>query len=107
MAPNQTTYPTTSPNPPTPRTFPDAPTSATPRNRQRVAILDVSTGEVKWVDPGLENREVQLQAPVWNEQGTHAVMVARSTDNKDRWILALDPSTGKTARSSLNTTTRG
>ena len=23
-------------------------------------------------------------------------MVARATDNKDRWILALDPSTGKT-----------
>src|SRR5581483_2445631 len=37
-----------------------------------------------------------MQAPLWNEQGTHAVMVARSADNKDRWILALDPATGKT-----------
>ncbi len=66
------------------------------QNRQRVAILDVATGESKWVDPGIANREVQLQAPVWNEQGTKAVMIARSTDNKDRWILALDPATGKT-----------
>lgn len=62
----------------------------------RVAILDVVTGEVKWVDPGLTDRDVQLQAPLWNEQGTKAVMVARATDNKDRWILALDPATGKT-----------
>lgn len=71
------------------------------QNRQRVALLDVVSGDVKWVDPGLTNaalanREIQMQAPVWNEQGTKAVMTARSTDNKDRWILALDPATGKT-----------
>ena len=39
------------------------------QNRQRVAILDVATGESKWVDAGLGNREIQLQAPVWNEAG--------------------------------------
>jgi dipeptidyl aminopeptidase/acylaminoacyl peptidase len=64
--------------------------------RVRAAILDVVSGEVKWVDPGLKDREVQVQMPVWNEDGTKAVMVARATDNKDRWILALDPATGKT-----------
>ena len=63
---------------------------------QRAAVLDVVTGEVKWVDPGLKDRDVQLQAPIWNEAGTKAVMVARARDNKDRWILALDPATGKT-----------
>ncbi len=67
-----------------------------PQNKQRVAILDVASGEVKWVDAGLGDREIQLQAPVWNEAGTKAFLVARSTDNKDRWILALDPATGKT-----------
>jgi len=66
------------------------------QGRQRVAILNVVTGEAKWVEPELNNREVQLQAPVWNERGTKAVIVARATDNKDRWILALDPATGKT-----------
>ena len=45
------------------------------QNRQRVAILDVATGESKFVDPGIANREMQMQAPVWNEQGTKAVMV--------------------------------
>ena len=62
----------------------------------RIAILDVITGEPKWVDPGLSGRDVQLQAPLWNDDGTKAVLVARATDNKDRWILALDPATGKT-----------
>src|SRR5580698_3967352 len=67
-----------------------------PQNKQRAAILDVATGEVKWIDAGLGDREIQLQAPVWNEAGTKAFLVARSTDNKDRWILALDAATGKT-----------
>jgi dipeptidyl aminopeptidase/acylaminoacyl peptidase len=67
-----------------------------PQNKQRLAILDVATGEVKWVDAGLGAREVQLQAPVWNEAGTKAFLVARAADNKDRWVLALDPATGKT-----------
>ncbi len=65
-------------------------------NRARVAIIDSTSGEVKWADAGLQNREIQMQAPVWNEQGDKAFMVARATDNKDRWILALDAATGKT-----------
>ncbi len=71
------------------------------QGRQRLAILNVKDGDVKWVDPAIGNaalkdREIQLQAPVWNEQGTHAVVQARAADNKDRWILALDPGTGAT-----------
>jgi dipeptidyl aminopeptidase/acylaminoacyl peptidase len=66
------------------------------QGRQRMAIVSVETGEVKWVDPAVGGREVQVQAPVWNEAGTKAVFTARATDNKDRWILALDPATGKT-----------
>ncbi len=66
------------------------------QNRQRIAILDVHTGEAKWVEPAVGNREVQVQAPLWNEDGTKAVFVARATDNKDRWIFALDPATAKT-----------
>lgn len=41
-------------------------------------------------------RDVQLFQPVWSEDGTRAVLLARSADNKDRWILALDPATGGT-----------
>ena len=37
-----------------------------------------------------------MNAPVWSEDGTKAVITARAADNKDRWIFALDPATGKT-----------
>jgi dipeptidyl aminopeptidase/acylaminoacyl peptidase len=41
-------------------------------------------------------RDVQLFQLQWSEDGTTAAMLARSADNKDRWVLALDPATGKT-----------
>jgi dipeptidyl aminopeptidase/acylaminoacyl peptidase len=62
----------------------------------RLAAIGVETGEVKWVDHGQQKREVQLGLPVWSEDGTKAVIVGRAVDNKDRWIFALDPATGKT-----------
>jgi len=37
-----------------------------------------------------------LFQPVWSDDGTKAALLARSADNKDRWILALDTTTGKT-----------
>jgi len=42
------------------------------------------------------DREVQLTQPIWSEDGTKAVLMGRAVDNKDRWVLALDPATGKT-----------
>jgi dipeptidyl aminopeptidase/acylaminoacyl peptidase len=92
----------------------------------RLAILNVETGEVKWVDHGQKrvpapapaparteaartetasagrgapvsnDRDILMNAPVWSEDGTKAVIGARAADNKDRWIFALDPATGKT-----------
>jgi dipeptidyl aminopeptidase/acylaminoacyl peptidase len=92
----------------------------------RLAIINVETGEVKWTEhgqkrvapagevgqrtesgkeagadttpppPALGDRDVQLGLPVWSEDGAKAVISARAADNKDRWILALDPATGKT-----------
>ena len=38
----------------------------------------------------------RASTPVWSEDGTKAVISARAADNKDRWIFALDPATGKT-----------
>ncbi|MFY9608896.1 MAG: prolyl oligopeptidase family serine peptidase, partial [Blastocatellia bacterium] len=95
------------------------------QSRTRIAILSVETGELKWLDHGQKlppdqpeaktqktggnesteqtrkpveprERDVQLLTPVWSEDGTKAVVMARAGDNKDRWILALDPATGKT-----------
>jgi dipeptidyl aminopeptidase/acylaminoacyl peptidase len=38
-------------------------------------------------------RTVSFRGPVWNEQGTKAVVEVRSADYKDRWIMLLDPAT--------------
>lgn len=40
-------------------------------------------------------RAVNINGPFWNEKGTHAVVEIRSQDNKDRWLMLLDPSKGK------------
>ncbi|MCA1634962.1 MAG: prolyl oligopeptidase family serine peptidase [Acidobacteria bacterium] len=42
------------------------------------------------------DRDVQLFQLQWSEDGTRAVLLARAADNKDRWVLSLDPSTGRT-----------
>jgi dipeptidyl aminopeptidase/acylaminoacyl peptidase len=92
----------------------------------RLAIINVESGEVKWAEhgqkrvapagetgqrtesgkevgadtlprpPASADRDVQLGLPIWSEDGAKAVISARAADNKDRWILALDPATGKT-----------
>ncbi len=42
------------------------------------------------------DRDVQLFALQWSEDGERAVIAARAADNKDRWVMLLDPATGKT-----------
>lgn len=42
------------------------------------------------------DRAVQLFQLQWNEDGTRAVLLARASDNKDRWVMSLDPATGRT-----------
>ncbi|MEA2328064.1 MAG: hypothetical protein QOE68_3023 [Thermoanaerobaculia bacterium] len=42
-----------------------------------------------------KEREVNLRAPVWSEDGKHAFIVVRSSDNKDAWIMDFDPATAK------------
>ncbi len=42
-----------------------------------------------------ELRASALYGPFWSDNGKHAVVVARAADNKDRWILKVDPATGK------------
>ena len=43
----------------------------------------------------IEEREINLLGPIWNKTEDIAVVVALSKDNKDRWILLLDPATGE------------
>jgi dipeptidyl aminopeptidase/acylaminoacyl peptidase len=95
------------------------------QNRTRLVIINVETGETKNVDHGQrlpaspppqrtelntgtgseridsqtrppKDRDVQLSQLQWSEDGNHAVLMGRAADNKDRWVMLLDPSTGKT-----------
>lgn len=42
---------------------------------------------------GKKDREVIVHGPFWSTNGKNAVVVVRSLDCKDRWILHLDPAT--------------
>jgi len=42
-----------------------------------------------------EDRKVDLDAVSWSDDGKYAVVNIFSQDNKDRWIMKLDPETGK------------
>jgi dipeptidyl aminopeptidase/acylaminoacyl peptidase len=42
------------------------------------------------------DRDVQLSQLQWSEDGKNAVLMGRSFDNKDRWVMLLDPATSKT-----------
>lgn len=43
-----------------------------------------------------KDRDVQISQLLWSEDGKNAMLSARSVDNKDRWVMLLDPATGKT-----------
>lgn len=46
--------------------------------------------------PEPRDRDLQLSQLQWSENGKNAVLMARSADNKDRWVMLLDQATGKT-----------
>ncbi|RYZ31088.1 MAG: S9 family peptidase [Chitinophagaceae bacterium] len=39
-------------------------------------------------------RTVSVRGPVWNDEGTRAVVDVRSADYKDRWVMLFDATTG-------------
>ena len=53
----------------------------------------ISTGTTK-PDTAKKVRPVIVNGPVWSADGKLCVVVVRSTDYKDRWIMRLDPSAG-------------
>jgi dipeptidyl aminopeptidase/acylaminoacyl peptidase len=53
-------------------------------------------GAQQQTEGAARDREVQLFQLQWSEDGARAVMLARAADNKDRWVLSLDPATAKT-----------
>ncbi len=81
-------------------------------NRRRDTVVSISTKEIpgiydkpaflkdyhvgpeEFVDTFETAREVYMTDPIFNETGSHSVVVLRSFDNKDRWIMELDLESG-------------
>lgn len=77
--------------------------------KSRMALINVATGAVTWLDHGQklpadpeakppvkeQERPVSLGNPQWSEDGSKLAVTGRAGDNKDRWIFAVDTATGK------------
>jgi dipeptidyl aminopeptidase/acylaminoacyl peptidase len=60
----------------------------------KLGVVNLADGKIAWVDHGQKDRAVNLNAPVWSEDGRRAIAWAGATDHKDAWLLLLDlPST--------------
>jgi dipeptidyl aminopeptidase/acylaminoacyl peptidase len=66
------------------------------QNRTLLAVLNVKTGKSVWLDSKMDDRDVRWSMPDVSGDGQYVVSGARSSDNKDRWYVAVDPETGKT-----------
>ncbi len=66
------------------------------QDRRLLAVLNLETGKSVWAEAGFAPpREVRWSMPVVSDDGKLVVAAARSTDNKSRWFVALDPDSGK------------
>lgn len=77
-------------------------------DRQADTVIAIRTAQVPGIydkpdyvkdypgrDTAKAARGVIINGPYWSEKGTRAIVNIRSQDNKDRWIMLLDPATGK------------
>ena len=49
----------------------------------------------KFANKKIVSRNVSMNGPIWNDAGTAAFVDIRSQDNKDRWIMRVNPENGK------------
>ena len=85
--------------------IPSRPKVGDAQGRQRLAVLNLSTRKSVWADASFagtakvqgkdEPRGVRWSQPMVSPDGRLVVATARSEDFKDRWIVALDPETGR------------
>jgi dipeptidyl aminopeptidase/acylaminoacyl peptidase len=57
---------------------------------ERAGILDLATGAVRWIDPGLKERSLSVMAVGWAPRSDRALLIAIPADYKDRWIYSVD-----------------
>ncbi len=77
------------------------------QDRRLLAVLNLKTAKAVWAGKSemseksekserSEKSELRWSMPVVSEDGKYVVASARSTDNKERWHMTLDPESGST-----------
>lgn len=62
----------------------------------KLGIVNSENGEVRWVDYGQGERQVNPRQWLWSPDGSKCLLVAQSEDRKDAWLFLLDVTAGKT-----------
>ncbi len=57
---------------------------------QKTGVMDLLTGVVTWIDPGLGPRKADVAAVGWSSNGRHALLRGFAKDFHDRWLWAAD-----------------
>ncbi|MDP3773268.1 MAG: hypothetical protein Q8Q85_03280 [Gemmatimonadales bacterium] len=60
------------------------------QSRTRAAILELATGAVNWVDPGLGRRQLSVRGVGWSASGSRALVRGMAADFNDRWLWVVD-----------------
>jgi dipeptidyl aminopeptidase/acylaminoacyl peptidase len=55
-----------------------------------LGTVATDSGAIAWIDHGQKGRAVSMNAPVWSDDGKHAIAWAGSIDHKDAWLLEID-----------------
>jgi dipeptidyl aminopeptidase/acylaminoacyl peptidase len=66
------------------------------QDKRTLAVLNLETGKSVPVDSDFAGkREIRWSMPIVSDDGSLVVASARATDNKDRWLVAVDAANGK------------
>jgi dipeptidyl aminopeptidase/acylaminoacyl peptidase len=61
---------------------------------QRAALLDLTSGTLRWIEPGPRERRLTLNLVAWAPHSDRALLVGIPADYKDRWLYLVGPDTG-------------
>jgi dipeptidyl aminopeptidase/acylaminoacyl peptidase len=67
------------------------------QDKRKLAVMSLESGKTMFAESEFAGtRDVRWTMPIVSEDGALVVASARATDNKDRWLAAVDPKSGKT-----------
>lgn len=56
----------------------------------RAAIVELASGAVHWVDPGLAGRRAGVVGVAWSASSRHVLVRGQAADYEDRWLWVVD-----------------